>query len=186
MSEIIFRGTVMKRKEAVRFGWLIALGIAGSIYLVIGLVIGKQAPSGMPGSLPYIGVPSVALLIFGLWKYFAARGDLFVTKGKGNALGVTIMASQSKKALEFYSPFRMTTGWEYINAGRGHKIYKLFIIFRNENNECLLSLEGGNHAVHGKPDGWKELSNSQLGTLTNEYSCSHMSELAKVIRPHIK
>lgn len=176
----------MKRKDSVKFGWMMALGITGTLYLLIGLVIGKQAPSGMPESLPYVGVPAVGLLIFSAWKYFSARGDLFVTKGKGNALGVTIMASQKKKALEFYSPFRMLTGWEYINAGRGHKIYKLYIVFSDTNGECLLSLEGGHHAVHGKPDGWKEVSGAQLGTLTNEYSCSHLSELAKAIRKYQK
>lgn len=183
MSEIIFRGTVVEGRKSPLIGITIALGITGIIYCVIGLVGGDRAPSGMAESLPYVGGIAAVLLIFGLWRHFKVRGDLFVTKGKNNAMGVTIMGNGRKKVMEFFTPFTVHTGYESVNFGKGKRVNQLYIVFRDPDGKCLLSLESTLHAIYGVPSGWKQVTRQQMGEMTNSYNCSHMSELSKAVRP---
>lgn len=186
MSEIVFRGTVVERGKSVLPGVCIALGIAALVFFLIGLIAGERAPSGMPEMMPYFGGAALLLLVFGLWKHFSVRGDLFVTKGKNNAMGITIMGRGKKKVAEFFTPFEVRIGFEQTNFGKGKRINQLYMVFRDAQGDCLLSLESSLHGIYGVPDGWKPRTRAEMGEVTNEYMCSHMSELAKVLRPHIK
>jgi hypothetical protein len=186
MSEIIFRGTTVERGKSVGNGFTIAIGIALAIYTLLGLVIGEKAPNGMPESLPYTGTGGLILLVYGIWKYHRIRGDLFVTRGKNNAMGITLMGAGRKKILEFYSPFEARTGFEIVNLGKGKRIYFLYMVFRDKSGNVALSLESQRNAFLGAPDGWKQKSRDEMGEMPNCYMCSHMSELSKAIRSHLK
>lgn len=186
MSEIVFRGTVVERGKSVLPGICIALGITALLFFLIGLIAGERAPSGMPEMIPYFGGSALLLLVFGLWKHYSVRGDLFVTKGKNNAMGITIMGRGKKKVAEFFTPFEVRIGFEQTNFGKGKRFNQLYMVIRDAQGNCLLSLESSLHGMYGVPDGWKARTREQMGEVTNEYMCSHMSELSKVLRSHIK
>lgn len=184
MSEIILRTSVLEHDKTSILGFGIAAGIAGLVYTFIGLIIGDRAPSGMPESLPYVGPISLALLIFCAWRYRKIRGEIFITKGNGNKLGLTIVDAKRNKVIELYSPFRLKYGWEEINLGRGKRMYQLRVAFYDENERCLLSLDTSKHSIWGTPDGWKELPADQFGDLDHLYSCGLVSDIVRMIRQH--
>jgi hypothetical protein len=157
----------------------------GVVFCVILLFAGKKAPDEATAVLPYAAVPSLILVIWSMWRYFSIRGDIFITRS-GNKFGLTVMSSPKVKALELFSPFVITVGWKLLNFGKGKKTYQLFMIFRDANGNCLLSLESGRHTMLGTPEGWKEISESDLQNLSNEYTCSHLSEMSKLLRAYIR
>lgn len=186
MSEIIFRGRAVKRGQSVLPGVMIALGIGALVFFLIGLLAGKRAPSGMEELIPYFGAAALVLLVVGVWRHYSVRNDLFVTRGKNNTFGVTILGKGRKKILEFFTPFEVRIGFEEMNLGKGKKMNQLYMVFRGENGKCLLSLESTLNGIYGVPEGWKAKSREQMGEMTNAYMCSHMSELSKLLRPVIK
>lgn len=185
MSEIVFRGTAIPSGKAMNFAWIFALAITGSLFCIILLFAGKRAPAEAGAVMPWVGIPSAILLLVSAWRYFSIRGDIFVTRS-GNKYGVTILDSQKKKVLEMFGPFNIVVAWELLNFGRGKKTYRLYMVFRDENDHVVLTLESGRNTILGTPEGWRQIPEGDWNKLPNRYSCSHISELGKVLRQFIR
>lgn len=185
MSQILFRGTSIEKRNTIGYGFAIALGITGVALAVILLVVGKNAPGEADTVIAVSGPVGLALLLAGTWMYFSVRGDLFITKN-GNAYGVTIVNSKKKKVVEIYSPFTISCYYDLQRVGRNQKAYFLYVIFSGKANRPVLLLESGRASVFGKPDGWKQLEPGVLEGAEKVYTCSHISDASKVLRSLMK
>lgn len=182
MSRILLRATSIEKGKTVGHGVLIALGIAATLLAVILLLAGERAPRGAENVLMIAGPIGVLLLITGLWKYYAVRGDLFITHGNSNTYGVTIVNSRKAKVVELYSPFTIKCYYDLQRMSKHNSTYFLYIVFFDQANKPVLLLESGRAAILGKPDGWTQLQEGNLSGVDKVYTCSHISEVSKVLR----
>ena len=185
MSQILFRGTSIEKKATVGFSIFIVLGIVGIVLAVILLVAGRRAPDEAEVVMIIAGPVGLVSMLIGIWKFFAVRGDVFITKA-GNKYGITLVNSKKQKVVELFSPFAVRCYSEYYNAGKGQKGFLLYLLVQNEEGNTLLCLTSGQHVVMGKPEGWEEIGGIDLSGVERIYTCSHIADAAKVLRPFVK
>lgn len=182
MSQIVLRATSIEKGKTIGHGVLVALGITGTLLTAILLVAGERAPRGADNVLMIAGPLGILLLLWGIVQYYAVRGDLFITKGNGNTYGVTIVNSKKAKVAELYSPFTIRCYYDLQRMSKHNSAYFLYIVFFDQANKPVLMLESGRAAILGKPDGWTQLQEGNLNGVDKVYTCSHISEVSKVLR----
>lgn len=182
MSEIIFRGSAVAHSKTRTFAFFLVIGLTGVLCSSGLLVAARRLPSNAVEVAAYVGFPSLLMLMYSGWHWISNRGDIFLTKGKNNSMGITILSAGRKKMVELFSPFVIQYGCQLIDPGRGPRTYRMFMVFRDEEENCLLALESGRSEAFGVPEGWNEITDDQLGELLPHYDVSHLLELAKPLR----